>query len=103
MNPAIDPLVAALEDVQLTVDELARVCAVSRDWVDERVALGLLEACAADAAGPRFDASAVRRVRTMRSIELVFDAAPELAALVADLTDEITRLRAAVRSGLPPW
>ncbi len=103
MNTGTDPLAAALEEAQLTLEELAGVCAVSRDWVIERVALGLLSACGADAAGPRFDAAALRRARTMRQIEVSFDAAPELAALVADLTDEIARLRAALRSGMPSW
>jgi chaperone modulatory protein CbpM len=45
----------------------------------------------------RFDAAALRRVRCMLRIERDFDAVPELAALVADLEDEIARLRAELR------
>jgi len=84
------------EQGDLTLDELCRACAVSADWVGERVHAGLL----APRAGPggaagawRFDAAALLRVRVMRRIERDFDAVPELAALVADLQEEIRRLR----------
>jgi len=42
----------------------------------------------------RFDAALLLRVRVMHRIERQFDAVPELVALVADLQDEISRLRA---------
>ena len=42
----------------------------------------------------RFDARALRRVVRMAALERGFDAVPELAALVADLEDEIAMLRA---------
>ncbi len=83
----------------LTLDELCRACAVSAEWVGERVSAGLLapraEAGAA-AAQWRFDAAVLLRVRVMRRVERDFDAVPELAALVADLEEEIRRLRARV-------
>ena len=84
--------------VWLTLDELSRALAVSPDWVTERVAAGLIEVPSAGAsaspAGWRFDAVIVRRVRSMVRTERCFDAAPELAALVADLEDQIAQLRA---------
>ena len=40
---------------------------------------------------------ALQRVRCMVRLERDFDAVPELAALVADLQDEIERLRARLR------
>ena len=70
----------------LTLEELTVVCAVSAEWVRERVAEGLLP--------ERFDTLAVRRVRRMRALERDFDAAPELAALMADLLEELDALRA---------
>jgi chaperone modulatory protein CbpM len=72
----------------LTLEELTVVCAVSAQWVRERVAGGLLP--------ERFDAITVRRVRRMRALERDFDAAPELAALMADLLEELDALRARV-------
>jgi chaperone modulatory protein CbpM len=72
----------------LTLEELTVVCAVSAQWVRERVAEGLLP--------ERFDAITVRRVRRMRALERDFDAAPELAALMADLLEELDALRARV-------
>jgi chaperone modulatory protein CbpM len=77
------------DDELITLEELTVVCAVSAEWVRERVAEGLLP--------ERFDTLAVRRVRRMRALERDFDAAPELAALVADLLEELDALRARLR------
>jgi chaperone modulatory protein CbpM len=103
MNPRVEPIEAVLNDVQLTLEELAALCAVGPQWVIERIEQGLIEVCGGDRNAWRFDATALRRVRTIRSIELTFDAAPELAALVADLTEEIARLRAALRDAERRW
>jgi len=73
----------------ITLEELAVVCAVSAEWVRERVAEGLLPA--------RFDTLVVRRVRRMVALERDFDAVPELAALMADLLEELDALRARPR------
>ena len=78
------------EETLLTVEELAVVCAATPEWVRSRVEEGLLSA----APEWRFSALAVRRARRMRSLERDFDAAPELAALVADLLEELDALRA---------
>jgi chaperone modulatory protein CbpM len=78
------------DDPLLTLEELVVVCAVSREWVRERVAEGLLPA----APEGRFTVIAVRRIRRMLAIERDFDAAPELAALMADLLEELDALRA---------
>ena len=81
------------DDELITLQELTVVCAVSDEWVRERVEEGLLRA------RPewRFDALAVRRVRRMCALERDFDAAPELAALMADLLEELDALRAQLR------
>ena len=80
------------DDVLFTLEELTVVCAVSREWVRERLDEGLLPA----ASEGRFTLHAVRRIRRMRELERDFDAAPELAALVADLLEELEALRARV-------
>jgi chaperone modulatory protein CbpM len=63
----------------------------------ERVEAGLLPAPHGAPRGWRFDATLVQRVRCMARIERDFDAGPELAALVADLLDELERLRGRLR------
>jgi chaperone modulatory protein CbpM len=78
------------DEVLLTLEELVLVCAVTPEWVRVRVEEGLV------AAAPewRFSTISVRRVRRMVALERDFDAAPELAALVADLLEELDALRA---------
>ena len=81
----------------LTLEELSRALAVSPDWVTERVHAGLIEVesdrVGRGQAGWRFDALVVRRVRSMQHTERCYGAVPELAALVADLEEQIARLR----------
>lgn len=74
------------DDDLITLEELTVVCAVRAEWVRERIAEGLLP--------ERFDTFCVRRVRRMIALERDFDAAPELAALMADLLEELDALRA---------
>ena len=45
----------------------------------------------------RFDAADLRRVQRIAGLERNFDAVPELAALVADLEEELAQLRALLR------
>lgn len=85
----------ALQQAWLSLDELSRALGVAPQWIEERVQAGLIELQGerGAAAAWRFDTVLVRRMRSMRRTELAFDAVPELAALVADLEDEIARLR----------
>jgi len=89
------------DDACLTLEELCSVCALERDWLVVRVREGLVPVAgarpgAADAEW-RFTATTLARVRRMREIERAFDAAPELAALVADMLEEMDALRARLR------
>ncbi|HZP92555.1 MAG TPA: chaperone modulator CbpM [Burkholderiales bacterium] len=90
-----------LEDACFTLEELARAAAVSPEWLLARIEEGLLAAGGASATQWRFSAVALRRVQRMHAIERAFDAAPELAALVADLLEEIDTLRARVERARP--
>jgi chaperone modulatory protein CbpM len=45
----------------------------------------------------RFGHRDLRRVRQIRRLEITFDAEPELAALVADLLEQLDDLRAQLR------
>lgn len=93
MTNSKDLIAAALDDALLSLDDLCRIGRVSPQWVIERVESGLLVELGGAPETWRFDAVVLRRVRRMASLERDFEAAPELAALVADLQDEIERLR----------
>jgi chaperone modulatory protein CbpM len=91
-------LVAALlDDDGLALEDFSRACAVEAEWVASRVREGLLPVAGDAPEAWRFTSVHVRRARAMRRIERDFDAAPELAALVADLIEEIEALRARLR------
>ena len=82
-----------LEESCLTLEQFVRVCAVSREWVVYRVEEGLLSVHGAVVTEWRFSSYDLRRARRMHALERDFDAVPELAALMADLQEEVARLR----------
>jgi chaperone modulatory protein CbpM len=86
-----------LEDACLTLEEMSRACAVPPDWVIEHVREGLIAAPGEAPSAWRFSSRDLARARQMRRIERDFDAVPELAALVADLFEELDDLRARLR------
>lgn len=85
------------QDDALTLEELCSVCALEREWLVVRVREGLIPATEVGASEWRFASATLARVRRMRDIERTYDAAPELAALAADMLEEIDRLRARLR------
>jgi chaperone modulatory protein CbpM len=84
------------DDACLSLEELCSACALERDWLVVRVEEGLVPA-AGGAPEWRFTTAALARVRRMREIERTYDAVPELAALVADMLEEMDALRARLR------
>lgn len=86
-----------IEDASLTLDQVCQLCAVPPDWVVQRARAGLLGLSADEPVHWRFSRRELRRVREMRRLERDFDAVPELAALVADMIDEMEALRAALQ------
>lgn len=86
-----------LEDACLTLEQLSRACAVPPDWVIEHVREGLIAALGETPSAWRFSSRDLARARQMLRFERDFDAAPELAALVADLFEELDELRARLR------
>jgi chaperone modulatory protein CbpM len=94
-----DMIVAALlDEAGLSLDEFSRACAVETEWVVRHVQEGLLPLEGEAAPGGwRFSSVHVRRARAMRRFERDFDAVPELAALVADLLEEVEQLRLRLR------
>ena len=91
-----------LDETLLRVDELAATCTVTREWVIEHVRAGvLLERAGPDPLGWTFTSHDLIRAKHMYALECQFDANPELAGLVVDLTEELERLRARLkREGL---
>lgn len=86
-----------LEDACLTLEELCAACALEQEWVVRRVEEGLLPVSGTVVAEWRFSSAGLARARRMREIEREFDAVPELAALVADMLEEMDELRARLR------
>jgi chaperone modulatory protein CbpM len=81
----------------LTLEQLCSVCALERDWLIVRVREGLIPALGDADTEWRFTTTTLSRVRRMREIERSYDAAPELAALVADMLEEMDALRARLK------
>jgi chaperone modulatory protein CbpM len=83
-----------LEEVALSLDELARACNVEPDWVVRHVRAGVLGSeTELQVTSWRFRSGDLARARRLLSLERDFDANEDLAALVIDLADEIRRLR----------
>lgn len=91
-----------LDEAHLTIDDLAAGCTVTREWVIEHVHAGTLlsESISEPVPEPTrwtFTGADLRRARRLYQLERDFDANPELAALVADMLDELERLRMRLR------
>jgi chaperone modulatory protein CbpM len=86
-----------LEEDALTVEELARACAVPPDWIVERVQAGLLD-ISVSTGEMRFASAQLVRARRLATTERRFECNPEAAALIADLIEEVDRLRRALQA-----
>ncbi len=94
-----DILIGSLmEDTWLTLEQVAAACTVEPAWLLCHIEEGLFPHAESVAGVWRFSGPALQRARRMRQLERDFDAAPELAALVADLLEEIDTLRARLDS-----
>ncbi len=93
-----------IDNVALTIDELARACSVERAWIRQHVEDGFLERVVAvvmpvqasdanDWSHWRFASRQLVRARKLVAFERDFDANPELAALLVDLLEEIAELK----------
>ena len=94
MNETTSLTGVLLDETALTLEELARACAVAPEWVVQRVRTGILLDGQRQDSGWRFTSVDLVRARRLREIETAFEANDELAALVVDLSDEVRRLRA---------
>lgn len=92
----------SVDETRLTVDELSASCTVSREWIVQHVQAGVLPAAPVSSLDPdpsrwAFSGRDLLRARRLYALERDFDANPELAGLVADLFDELDRLRGRLR------
>lgn len=88
-----------LDQTMLDLQELARHCSTSPQWVIEHVQTGVFSY---DNEGHRteiteeqwrFGSQTLARARRIAQLEHCFDADPQLAALTADLIEEVQQLR----------
>lgn len=87
-----------LEEVALSLEELARAANVEPEWVVRHVQAGVLGSePAVQVTSLRFGSGDLDRVRRLLSIERDFEANEQIAALVVDLSDEVRRLRTRMR------
>ena len=87
-----------LDEVALTLEDLARACAVEPQWIVERVEAGLLGSVSLKSVEWRFVSADLARARRLAALERDFDANQELAALVVDLIEEVGRLRGRLKA-----
>lgn len=86
-----------MDDTWLTLEQVAAACGVEPGWLTRHLEEGLFPRAESVAGVWRFSGAALIRARRMRQLEQDFDAVPELAALVADLLEEIDTMRARLR------
>lgn len=91
-TPTVQPGELLDDTSPLSLEELARICHMAPGWVSERLEAGLLQA---DSQGGHwcFASATVVRARRLAQLEITFDADPHLAALTADLMEEVAHLR----------
>jgi chaperone modulatory protein CbpM len=82
-----------LDESWLTLEQVAATCQVDTDWLQRRIDEGLVPQPESVCGIWRLSGGMVARIRRTRQFERDFDAVPELAALVADLLEEMDRLR----------
>jgi chaperone modulatory protein CbpM len=82
-----------MEETWLTLEQVAAACRVEPEWLMRHIEEGLFPRAAGTAGTWRFTSASLLRARRMWLVERDFDAVPELAALVADLLEEMDALR----------
>jgi len=86
-----------MEDSWLTLEQMAAACAVEPAWLIRHLEEELIPHAESVAGVWRFSGAALIHAQRMRELERDFDAVPELAALMADLLEELDALRARLR------
>ena len=85
-----------MENSWLTLEQLAAACTVEPGWLLRHIEEGLFPHAESVADVWCFSSHSLRPARRMRQLERDFDAVPELAALVAELLEELDDLRGGI-------
>ena len=102
MNTSLTPFsepAELLDQTMLSLHELARHCRTSPQWVIEHVQTGIISydndgsTAAISHEQWRFSSQSLVRARRIAQLEHSFDADPQLAAMTADLIEEVQLLR----------
>lgn len=86
-------IATVLDESSLSLEQVADLCAVEPEWVLRHVEEGLISASKLENGNWYFSSVALTRAKRIVRIEKDFDALPELAALVADLQEELDSLK----------
>ena len=86
-----------LDDQTLSLQDLARACRRAPEWVRTHVEAGVIETITHVSTRQttewHFTSTTLVRARRIAQLEATFDADPHLAALAADLMEEVLQLR----------
>ena len=102
MNTSLTPFsepAELLDQTMLSLHELARHCRTSPQWVIEHVQTGIIgydndgSTAAISHEQWRFSSQSLVRARRIAQLEHSFEADPQLAAMTADLIEEVQWLR----------
>lgn len=83
-----------LDESWLTLEQMAAACTVEPEWLIGHLEEGFFPHAECLAGTWRFSSACLKRAQRMQQLERDFEAGPELAALVADLLEEMDELRA---------
>ncbi|OQA34445.1 MAG: hypothetical protein BWY57_00455 [Betaproteobacteria bacterium ADurb.Bin341] len=89
---------SVMEESWMTLEQVAAACTAEPEWLARHLEEGLLTGAECVAGTWRLTSAGLLRARRMRELERDFDAVPELAALVADLIEEVEELRARLQA-----
>ena len=90
---------SVMEETWMTLEQVAAACTVEPEWLAHHLEEGLFPGAECVAGTWRLSSAGLLRARRMQELERDFDAVPELAALVAELIEEVEELR--LRLGEP--
>ena len=97
MHNSVIIVTAIAEESYLTLEQLANLCSVEPKWVLQHIEDGFLSAAKLEGGAWGFSSVELARAKRIVTLERDFDALPELAALVADMQEELDNLRRQLR------
>jgi len=81
------------EEMQLSIDDLSRACAVNTEWIITLVDEGVLDPLNGNTDQWRFSGTSLRRARTIHRLQRDLEVNLAGAALALELLEEVDALR----------